>query len=183
MTDVAAAPTPTPEQQDFVEQNKQKFAEAGLKLYFSLPWWKQTLILLLIGAFCAICFQLVHGFDVLCDVTTKTGMKVCIGTEPHHDTAFAAHRQRLENWQESMSEDMASVAATVRDIKRSDSILVAKAEITDRHVNWLASCFQNLPGAPAAIRKHRLDSAAQFNVSHPFGIGFIQLHPIAGVTQ
>lgn len=74
------------------KQKQRRVVLAVFELYESWPTWKQIIVLLLFMSLSAICFQLIHGFDVLCKYSTKTGLPICIATEERDTTGWGARR-------------------------------------------------------------------------------------------
>lgn len=67
-----------PEEQPTLIESRKQFAKAAFDLYFSLSGLKQGIIILAFMAFCAVGFQVIHGFNLLCK---WSGGMACIATE------------------------------------------------------------------------------------------------------
>lgn len=118
--------TETPEQ-----TRQRKFYEALLDYYVSWPRWRQVIALLLFMASCAISFQLIHGFDLLCNLTTKTGMQVCIATAPRRDTVgMAKRRDDNEAFRDTVLERLKPLPQMVADVKYLKTAINVIAEQT-----------------------------------------------------
>lgn len=129
------------------KKREKRLLLAVVEYYVELPTHKQILVSLLFSMLCAIGFQVIHGFDLLCKYS---GGYVCIATQlPKFDTTgFQKRRSDNEIFKDSVLTVLGKLSLLPSTVKRMD----------DKQTR-LIGYFRHLPGAPGAIRAWKIDSA------------------------